>query len=185
MSQGLSVPVGGSAFTLTVAPSSLTMATSATASATVTLTSASGFADSIVFSCGSLPTGVTCQFANLAVSLAANSTQTTQLTISTASTAARGEFPGDAVRGSVSLAGLILPLGWLSGWVLGRAAKRQRALMMAVGLLMACGGVFLATGCGGVHKTHKTSTAYVIEVIGTGTTSGASVSQNLTLNISQ
>lgn len=183
-SQGLSVPVGGNAFTLTVAPSSLTMATSATASATVTLTSASGFADSIALSCGSLPTGVTCQFANPTVSLAANSTQTTQLTISTANTVARDVFHGDGLSRSVSLAGLLLPLGWLSGWLLGRNGKRIRARMMAGGLLLAC-GVLLAAGCGGVHKTHKTSTPYVIQVIGMGTASGASASQGLTLNISQ
>jgi len=184
-SQRLTVSLGANAFKLAVTPSSLSMDTSATASAKVTLTSSAGFADSIALSCGSLPAGVTCQFANSSLSLAANGTQTTQLTISTASTVARGGFPADPLHTSASLAGLLFPLGALSGCLLARAGKRRRVLWIAFASSIVLMGTLQATGCGGVHKTHKTTTAYVIQVIGMGTGSGASASQNETLNISQ
>jgi hypothetical protein len=77
-SPSTSAPVTVSAvasdFTLLVTPAAVTVASSQSATVTLSLASISGFADTIGLGCASLPAGVNCHFSSVNVALAANGT---------------------------------------------------------------------------------------------------------------
>jgi len=185
-SQAIVVTEAPSAFTLTVTPSSLAMDTNGSATASVTLASTGGFRDSIALACGGLPTGVSCQFSSPSVSLAAYSTATAQLTISTGAVIAWGA-PASGVRlmdRGASLAGLFLPLGVFFGCLFARLGDRC-ARFRAGALLLLCGAAMLASGCTTIHLNSNGPATYVIQVTGTGAHSSMVQSANVTLDIIQ
>jgi sugar lactone lactonase YvrE len=178
-SQAVSVAQALSAFSLSVAPTTLNMETNQSATATVTLASTGGFTDTIALSCGGLPTGVTCRFSPASAALAANGTATAQLTITTAGTVA-----ANSSSSSASLAGLFLPFGLISGCLFVRPGRRRRSMRRSVILLLGC-ATLLATGCTVIHLNAKTAQAYVIQVTGTGANSNTIQSVNVTLTIGE
>ena len=178
------VPTG---FNLTVNPATVSLSSSQNASVTVTLTSASGFADTIGLGCSSLPAAVTCTFASPSVTLSSNGSQTAQLTIDTnypltGGSAARNTPPGS--RGA-ELAGLFLPFGAVFGWIFWRLRKRKGVLLSMVLVSMLSGAALLASGCGGISMGSAAPGTYVIQVTGTGTKSNIIHYANVTLNIAK
>jgi hypothetical protein len=178
-----------SPFSLTVTPASFTMAASQSATGTVTLASNGNFSDTIALACASLPMGVTCQFSSSSVSLAANSTATAQLTISTGSTvgsSSTGSVSSGSDLGSrrlnTALAGLSLPLSVFFGCLFGRLGKGRCWFCAATMLLLSAAGL-LVSGCGGVHLKSAATGTYVFQVTGTGVKSNVVQSQGVTLNI--
>ncbi len=147
-SLAVSVLEAPSAFTLTVSPSSFTLAPGESATAAVTLTSIGSVSDSIALACAGLPIGVTCQFSSPTVALPSGGAATAQLTISagavvpTAGSASDGLF----VDRGVSLAGLILPLGLFTSCFLVRRRSSRCTL-----LLLLCAAALLAGGCTSLH----------------------------------
>jgi hypothetical protein len=178
-------------FNLTVTPSSVTMATSQNATVTVTLTSISSYADSnIGMGCASLPSAVTCHFASASVSLAANGTQTDQLTIDTNDPLSGGSSAMNAHAGrrGASLAGLSilsLPLSVYFAWILRRSRKRNRAVFTMALVLLLSSAAMLVNGCSGFSQIDATPGTYVIQVTATGTNSDVVHYANVTLNITQ
>ncbi len=176
-----------SSFNVTVTPSIVTMAASQTATATVNLASTGDFADTIALACAELPTGITCQFSNPNVSLAADGIATAQLTIITGAAVASNSSAGDfnSERRSVSLGCLFLPLGVFFGCLFGQQRMWRRRPVTGALLLSFCVVGMSASGCTGVHLTGKASGTYIIQVTGTGVSSDVVKSQNVTLNITQ
>ncbi len=185
-SQAILVTQAAPAFTLKVDPSAFTLGRNRSATATVTLTSAGGFSDTIALACGGLPTGVTCQFSSPTVSLPDNSPATAQLTITTAATiAAASTARGPRlVSLGVSLAGLCLPLGLFSAILFARPGKRRHRFGLPALLLLLCGGL-LASGCTVIHLNPRKATPYTIQVTGTSAASSLVESANVTLNLTQ
>lgn len=173
-------------FNLAVAPNSVTMKTSQNAAFTVTLTSIGSFADTIGLGCSSLPAGVTCIFSSPTVTLAANGTATAQLTIDTNSPLGGGSTAMNSrpsAGNGMSLAGLFLPLSALFGFIIWRLRKRSSAIFSMVLVVALSTAALLATGCGGLTSSSVKPGQYVIQVTGTGSTTGVTNYQNVTLNI--
>jgi hypothetical protein len=188
-SVSLPVFISGTAnsFTVSINPPSVTMATTQNATVTVNLTSVEGFSDSIGLGCGSLPVAVTCRFSSPTVSLAANGTQTAQLTIDTdnplgGGSSAMNVDPG--VRGA-SMASLFFPLSVFFGCLLVRFRKRDWAGFTTILLLLLAGAAMVATGCSGFSQASATPGTYVIQVNGTGVKSNISHYQSFTLTITK
>jgi hypothetical protein len=184
-------------FNLTVSPSAVSMTTGQNATVAVTITSLSGFADAnIGLGCASLPAAVTCHFSSVSVGLAANGSQTVQLTIDTnnplsGGTSAMNARPGN---GRANLAGFsfspILSILSLAscvcfGWILRRFRKRHRAVFTAALVVLLSSAAMVASGCSGFSQATATPGAYVIQITATGTNSDVIHYQNLTLNITK
>ncbi len=177
----------GTSFTLAVTPATVSVATSQNATLTVTLTSVSGFTDTIGLGCGSLPAGVNCHFSNISLALAANGTSTAQLVIDTnnplgGGASAMNKQPG---RRNVEMAGLFLPFGLFLGWILWRFRKRHASVLSTILLLVLSGAAMLATGCIGFTQSSAAAGTYTIQVVGVGANSNVTEYQNVKLTITQ
>jgi sugar lactone lactonase YvrE len=194
-SEAVSVSGTATSFTLAVTPSSLTLATTQNATLTVTLKSLDSFSDTIGLGCGSLPTGVTCHFSSATVKLAANTTQTAQLTIDTDDPLTGGSSvtsmrksvqrpSGLAVAGLSGLPAVLfsLLLYRLRRRNLGRFTFRGLALLLLVSLLSAA---WLVSGCTGFSQSSAAPGTYVLQVNGTGVNSNLTRYQDVTLIVTK
>jgi hypothetical protein len=180
-----------SAYTLTVTPSSVTMATTKNATVNVALTSIAGFTDTIGLGCASLPAGVTCHFSTPSAPLTANGTVNVTLTIDTknplggGSSAMNRRSASHAGEGNriVSLAGVFLPLSVFFGGVFWRFRKRHAGFMTMALVLLLGGAAMMVSSCGGFSQSSAVPGTYVIQVTGTGDNSNISRYQNVTLVI--
>lgn len=167
-------------FALSASPSSVTVTGGQSASATLTVTPANGFNQTLTFACSGLPSGATCSFA--APSVQTNGTSTVALKITTATlTAANHTEVQDA------------PIFALLPCLLLLSRKRRGALLNAcTGMLLAIiltSAGFGLIGCGGgggasqttpTTPTKPTSQTSTVTVTAT-TATGLSQSSALTL----
>jgi len=184
-------------FNLTVSPSAVSMATGQNATVAVTIASLSGFADAnIGLGCASLPAAVTCHFSSVSVDLAANGSQTAQLTIDTNNPLSggasalnarpenrRANLAGFSISPVLSI--LSLAPGIFFGWILRRFRKRHSAIFTAALVVLLSLAAVVASGCSGFSQATATPGTYVIQVTATGTNSDVIHYQNLTLNITK
>jgi hypothetical protein len=180
VSQGISVLTPPNTFSLTVAPSSLTITTTQPGAATVTLAASGTFSDTITLACDDLPANLTCQFGSASVSLPTLGTPSTQLTISDAQTTAA--IRDGASRTTPVLACLCLPLALLFGFIFSRFRKHHGCFQAAAWLLLLCLHL-LTTGCTSVHLNGPRTGTYAIQVTGTGVKTGIIQSQSLTVTV--
>ncbi len=184
-----SISITGSAsnFTLTVTPSTVSIPTNQNANLSVTLTSISGFADTIGLGCGSLPAGVNCHFSSISVPLAANGKATAQVTIDTNNPLGGGATAMNRQAGSqpVVLAALFLPFSLLMGFMVWRFRKRHAGMFTMILVLVLSGAALVATGCSGFTQHTAAPGTYTFQVVGVGTQSNASQYQAVTLTITQ
>jgi sugar lactone lactonase YvrE len=152
-----------------------------------TLQSNDNFTDTIDFGCAALPPGVTCQFSQPNVALAANGTATETVTIDTASPLSSGTqaslHPGN--RSGTVLAGVFLPLGLIFGLIFLRGRRRNAALFTVMLLLMLAGTTFIVTGCGGVNFTGASPGTYTFQIVGTGENTHVTRSINVSMTVTK
>jgi sugar lactone lactonase YvrE len=186
-SQAVQISTTATGFNIKVTPATVTMATTQNATVTVALTSISGFADKIGLGCATLPAGVTCHFTSISAALAANGTQSVQLTIDTNNPLSGGTSAMNSHSGKPGtyLAGLLLPFSLFFGWTLWRYRKRQATLLGTVLVLLLSGAAVLATGCSATTISSAAPGTYVIQVTATGANSNVIHYQNVTLNITK
>jgi hypothetical protein len=186
-SQPVTMSGVASGFNLAVTPATLTIATKQNATVNVTLTSMTGFTDSIGLGCASLPPGVTCHFSILSAALAANGSTTAQLTIDTNNPLSGGSvatsFP--TANRTTYLAGIFLPFSLFFGWLFSRFRKRHAATFTLALVLLLSGAAMLVTGCGGFTSTSAAPGTYLIQVTGTGVDSNVVHYQNVNLTITK
>ncbi|MGH9599536.1 MAG: hypothetical protein ACRD27_06705, partial [Terracidiphilus sp.] len=137
--------------------------------------------------CASLPAAVTCHFTSPSVVLAANGTQTAQLTIDTNSPLTGGTTAMNTEGGSghMEMAGLFLPFGLFFGWLFWRLRRRNRGIFAMVLILALSGAALFLSGCNGFSMGTAAPGAYTIQVTGTGTNSGIIHYENVTLNVTK
>ena len=186
-SQITAVSGTAAAFTVSVAPSAVSMAASQNATLTVTLTSSGNFTDTIGLGCASLPAVVNCHFAAVSLRVPAGGTVTTQLTIDTdnplgGGSSAMGRSPGS---GRLLLGGAFLPLALGFGCVLRRGRRRGAGVNAIAMLLVLIAAAIAVLGCSSISMASATPGTYVIQVTGTGTSSELIQYQNVTLNITK
>jgi hypothetical protein len=175
----------GSSYNLAVNPTAVSVATTQNSIVTVSVTSISGFADTIGLGCASLPAGVNCHFSNVALPLAANGTATEQLTIDTNNPLGGGAtaMNTQSSERKVAMAGLFLPLSLLMGWILWKFRKRHSSVWSVVLILVLSGAAFMATGCIGFTQNSAAPGTYTFQVVGVGVNSNVTQYQTVTLTI--
>jgi hypothetical protein len=179
------VPIG---FLITVTPSALSVPTGQSATVSVALVSINGLTDTIGLGCATLPAVVTCHFSAASVSLAANATQTVQLTFDTNNPLGGGSSSANTTvprTESVRLAGLSLPVAAFFGMIFWRLRRRTSACSRHLPLLLLAAGVLFLNGCGGFSQISAAVGAYTIQVTGTGVSSNIVHYQNVTLTVTK
>ena len=175
-------------FSVTVTPPSISIATTQSATLNVSLTSYSGFTDTIGLGCASLPAAVNCHFSTISQPLTANGTQNVQLTIDTNNPLGGGASTSSVQRpgGTKALfAGLTLPLSLFFGCLFWRLRKRQSAVFTCLAVVL-FGLVSMAiTACSGFTQVSAAPGTYVIQVTGTGANSDVVHYQNVTITITK
>ncbi len=176
-------------FNIAINPPSVTIKTSQSATVNITFTSISGFTDTLGLGCASLPAAVNCHFSNPSVVLAANGTQTAQVTIDTNNPLSGGS--GSLVtqpnsRGTY-LAGLSLlglPVSVLLGFFVWRFRKRHGSVFTAILVVLLSGAAMMLNGCSaGFSQVTATPGTYIIQISATGANSDVIHYQNVTLTI--
>jgi hypothetical protein len=173
---------GGAAthFSMTLSPASMTVQSKQHGTTTLTLSSISGFSDTLSYGCLGLPFAATCTFSKTQSVLPANGTQTITLTIDTGNPLGAGGQVRMATKPSTVLL-CFLPVALLLGFGL----KRRRRLMPMLLLLCAMAMTLSATGCGGLTINGTPAGKYTFDVTASGQGTGFTESQTFTLTVTQ
>jgi hypothetical protein len=180
------VSVNAADYTVIAVPSTLTIAAGQSASTTITVTP-EGFGGSVTFSCGNLPSYITCTFnpsnGSLSFPFFSTTPQTMTLTVSVAST-----IIGKIEQSKPFLMAMVAPLGLLGLLpIIGKKRKRLRmylvlAAMLTMGAAIAgCSGGG-STPSGGATTTPPAGTQSFV-VTAAGSSSSGNVSHQLQLTI--
>jgi hypothetical protein len=152
-SSPITVIIVAPSFAVAVSPASATVIPGQSATFTVTVTPAGGFATAVTLSCGALPSQISCAFATPAVTPGGGQPVQVMLTVSTAaSTADLRQNPlGLPGREPWFPAGAVVSLAGLLGLArVRRASLRSRQLFQAVALLTTAWVLSASLiGCGG------------------------------------
>jgi hypothetical protein len=169
-------------FTMQLNPSSLTLQSTQHAPTNVTLTSLQGFSDTLQLGCLGLPFAATCTFSTPQVKLAANGVATVQLIVDTGDPLGAGSTAKLERRQTSGILLCLLPC--LLGIGLGARRKKFKASTL---LLLVCmvAMTLSAVGCSGLKVNGTPAGTYTFKVTASGTGSGATVSQTMTLTVTQ
>jgi len=169
-------------FAIVVNPTSLSFPTAQHASVNIGITSLKGFSDTLELGCLGLPFAATCTFSKPQVDLAANGSETVQLVIDTGNPLGAGATA--SVERSRSAGILLCLLPCLLG--IGFGASRRK-ISMSTSLLLVClfAITFSAVGCSGLHMGATPPGSYTFKVTASGKGSGTTLSQPITLTVTQ
>ena len=169
-------------FTLQLNPSSLTLQSSQNSVTTITLASLQGFSDTLQLGCLGLPYAATCTFSTPQVSLAANGTSTVQLIVDTGDPLGAGSTAKLERRPMSGVLLCLLPC--LLGIGLGARRRKFKASTL---LLLVCmvAMTLSAVGCSGLKMNGTPAGTYTFKVTASGENSGATVSETMTLTVTQ
>ncbi len=168
-------------FTLTVTPSSATIATKQNANLSVKVTPTAANLGTVIFTCIGLPANASCVFSPSTMSFTTASAQSSNLTISivTAQSKISGYLPTDGSL-SMTLAGLtFFPFVWV--FRRGHSKKPTSKVLRLAGLL---GAVCLTLGLSGCTNIYTNATpAYHLVVQATSVNSAISQQAPVTLTV--
>jgi beta-lactam-binding protein with PASTA domain len=176
-------PAVAPSYTLSANPSSLTIKSGSSASTVITLTPTGGFTGTVNFTCGTLPTHVTCTFVPTSLTVTSSTAQTTTLTIGTTgpAMASLGDRPAGTVLPTLLAALILLPLGFMRRVLRARkGASQWFGLLLLAGTCLAAAGLLGTVGCGGSSSSTPTG-AYNIPI--TVTSGSLTVPLNLSITV--
>ncbi len=180
-------------FSLSSSVTSFTVSSTTPGTSTVTVTSQNGFTGTINLSCGSLPTGASCSFNPSSVTLSANGTATSALTITRTSSlltpSLRRNSPNNAV--AIGAGAALLMLGLLITF---RTRQRSAAFALitlaALVTLASCGGGSSSstnsgssTSSTGSTSSSSSGNASIAGTTPSGTVPGASHTLAITVTV--
>jgi sugar lactone lactonase YvrE len=171
-------------FTLQIDPPTMTVQTKQHGVVNITITSITGFTDNMQFGCLGLPFAATCTFSSTQMVLPANGKQSLQLTIDTGDPLGAGATASNTRTSGSNVLLCFLPGSLLVGFLLFRR-KRSLPMLGIIVLVLGMGAMLSATGCAGLQINGTPAGTYTFKVAATGTQTGASSSQTMTLTVTQ
>lgn len=191
-SSTLTITIAAPSYAVSSSPTSRTISAGQTATFALSVTPAGGYAGTVKFTCGTLPTEASCAFTPSSVAITGSAAGSTSLTISTtAPTSSSDKAPANpfgplSAAGGTALAGIIA-LAFAPGRT--RRWNRTSRGMLYIGLLAAvwfplagCGGGGNGGGGGGGNPGTPSGT-YSVSVTAADSTGGESNAVNVTLVI--
>jgi hypothetical protein len=172
----------GSNYLLTANPTNATLLPGQSANFTVTASPNPSSTDTVNFSCGTLPQGLTCVFNPTSITLNGITPQTTTLTVSVAPTFVASNGSAPRLNHTLPFAGLTVGvLGW---FVLGGFRRPRRSKVTAVLTLFALSTLIALVGCAAAPTTSNLNPTPIPKTIHVMATSqGKGTTQQLNLNI--
>jgi hypothetical protein len=171
-------------FSVAASPATLTVTRGVSGSATFNVTPVNGYAGTLRFSCGNLPTQAVCTFSptQLTFTSAAQSAQSTTLTLDTRQHAAlqMPNRPGSAPA-LVEYAGLLFTPCLLGLAFVSRRRNLRSLANLSLSLAMLVGFVTAATGCASGPATVAPGTYNTVITVTDGATSHA-INYTVTVN---
>jgi large repetitive protein len=177
---------GGAAtqFSLTLNPPTVSVASGAHSTTTLTMSSISSFADTLQLGCVGLPTAASCTFSSTSSKLTAGAINNMTLTIDTGDPLGSGaESASISQKHSNGIVLAFLPLGLLAGYGLFR--KRRGSLVGILLVVCAIAATLGVTGCAGLQVNGTPAGTYTFKVTATGQGTGVTESQVMTLTVTQ
>jgi Bacterial Ig-like domain (group 3) len=188
-SSSVSVVVGTPNFSVSLNPTTASMHSGGSATSTVTVTPAFGFASAVTLTCSGLPTNSTCAFSASSVTPTGGAAATSTLTISTGvqasavpAIAQEGHRLSGKVASGVLFSILMAPWGMLGMRRRWGTKRRGHGVFL---LLIAAGVIVIMSGCGGSgggSTTTSTTTPTGTSTV-TVTATAGSVTQTATLQL--
>jgi hypothetical protein len=168
-------------FTLSIAPAAVKIVSKQHTTIALSLSSVAGFSDTIQLGCLGLPFAATCTFSTPSTKLSANGTSNVQLTIDTGDPLGVGAQSSARLKGRGTTVLVCLLPGALLAALLGR--RRKHPFLLAwVSLAFV---TLMISGCGGLQGSGTPAGNYTFKVTASGTGSGATQSQVVTLTVTQ
>jgi len=176
--------------TAVFSPTSLTIVHGSTGTTTLTITPTNGFAGTLNFSCGTLPSSASCGFAppSLTFTAASSAPQSTVVTVSTSAAIIGALRPAPfaprsgSPTGTVFAALLLLPLAFTRR---GRRILRAHSATTLALCLCALVGLGIVSGCGGSNTPAAAATTpagnYTISIAVAGAPSATSLNLQITV----
>jgi hypothetical protein len=161
------VSATAASFTASVAPATVTVSPSSPGIVDITVTPQYGFNSATTFTCGTLPTNLTCSFNPATVTPTNGQSASTALTLTESGSAALQHRSNPFLPEGVTFAIAVCFLGW----------KKRRALVVTLVLIAGAIGVAQLTGCGGNGNTAPTSSSVVV------TAASGKVTQTIQLQV--
>ena len=170
------------AITFAALPTTLTITHGSSGTIVITGTPVGGYAGTVTFACGTLPTAASCTFAPSSLTFTATSTAAnTTLNLSTQTTTAMLEQgPGNKAFGGIFVALLLLPLGCFQRRRLVRGGRAMLWSLLIVGFV----SLAALTGCSsakGPTTTTTTPGSYTVPVIVTAGTTTSTLNLAVTV----
>jgi hypothetical protein len=171
-------------YSLSLSKSSLTLATGASGTLTITTAPVDGFNQALTLACSGLPTGATCSFNPPSINPA--STASTTLTVKVSSTGTSQNSPPTFPHGLLFLS-LFVPAISLAGFA-GTATRKKRAFLLSTILLAtlrittACGSSSGSTSASPTNPSSQPSASVV--TVTASATNAPTHTQQFTLNVS-
>ncbi len=189
-SAAITETIAAPGFTASANPASLTIASGASGTSTLTVSVVGGYTGTVTPTCGTLPAHFACSIAPLSTANPVNIPSSYTLTIATngATTTAMTENPAPpgAWQGArVWSASLLLPgtLG-LMGFGLRRRRRGVRGLLHLSLAMLFCAGLLGVTGCGGGSNNNAPAGSYSVPVVFTPSiTTGGVAAQTVNIAV--
>ena len=175
-------------FTLEVTPTAVSLASGSHTTLQLTLTTSGSFSDTLSLGCGGLPVAATCTFSQTQFAVTPGTTKTLTVLLDTGNPLGSGPTASLRPRSSgasESLLASILPLGALLALLVGRGGRRLRGIgLLAFALLLGTSAAL--SGCGSSYTVHPTAAgSYTVQIIATGSTTGASAAVPVQLTVTK
>ena len=161
-------------YVLTANPPSATIHPGESASFNLTVTPMNGFSGVVNFDCGTLPSGLSCQFSPASVSITGGQPAAAQLVVTASATALAysmpAQHPGQQLPLWATFTGVMFGMASLEGL----SQKKRRAMMIGAAVVVLLVAMVLLTGCGGAPQSNITQpqvasrTVHVVATASTG-----------------
>ena len=164
-SSGGPLVVSVSDFSMQAQPTSLSIAAGQSGTATISILPIGGSTQTLQFTCGNAPAGVSCAFSPASVTLDGTNPASVKVTVSATAAVRHTTSRRDvlALAGSLAFGIMLLPLG-----------RRRGRAVMGMCVIAIVSLTLYGTGCGSSSKpVTPSSTTYVLNVTATGNGSAA------------
>ncbi len=175
---------GGTAsqFSMVLNPPSMTVVSKQHEAGTLSLTSVSGYTDTMEFGCLGLPFAATCTFSSPSMVLPADGTISVKVTVDTGDPLGSGSVASNHSSSSNVLL-CLLPASMLLGFGLRRKGRRNLTGLLVMVLAVAV--TISAAGCAGLQVNGTPAGTYSFKVTASGKGTGVTQSQVMTLTVTQ
>src|SRR5581483_2478961 len=173
-------------YNLAANPTSATIHPGQSATFTVTATPVNGFTGSISFDCGTLPSGISCQFTPTTITISGTQPASTQLVVTASKNVLNSSIPNGGPFGTMPLWASFTGILFGAVTMDGSEHKKRRAVLITLLIVGLLAGMVMLTGCAtaGGNGSHQNAVAKTVQVKARAA-NGTTKNLNITVYVQQ